>query len=323
MPAPVFEGLHPVDRPGEKSSTPFAVTCHCGAMLQGRRTAQLQIARCAKCGTDRFILPASPLPTVRLTGPESTSSLRLATSWRFWRWPLVAASVTLLMAVAGVFVVLNLLAPEHSDTPATSVDAPLAQELRTADAAIDSGNYHLAEKALATAIELEPRSSERWSAERRGQIVQQYRQAALVADLLAEAPAEIVRNSLGLPEAEWQAVFARSYAHRSIILDDTLHHDAAGFHLGYKMRVAGADIRWDLDRLTVLTNLRKQFFQPRRVLLGLRLGGIRREAKGEWLLAPEPDSGVLFTDARFFSGLSIAVDRQMEEVLAQQTEWAK
>src|SRR5262249_46494470 len=140
-------------------------------------------------------------------------------------------------------------------------------------------------------------------------------------DLLTESPAEIIRNSVGLPEGEWKAVFARNYAHRSIILDDTIHRDGSGYHLGFRMRVAGSAARWDLSQLTALKSV--DLFQPRRLLLGLRLAGIRREANGDWVVLPEPDSGVLFTDPRFFAGLSVVVDHEMEQVLKAQQEWVK
>jgi len=139
--------------------------------------------------------------------------------------------------------------------------------------------------------------------------------------LLTEAPTEIIRNSLGVPEAEWQVIFARNYAHRSVILDDTIHKDASAYHLGFKMRVANGAAHWDLNQLSVLKSV--DLFQPRRIILGLRLADIRRDGKGGWLVIPEPDSGVLFTDPRFFVGLSVAVDREMEQVLKAQQEWVK
>ncbi|HLW67043.1 MAG TPA: hypothetical protein VKS79_17145, partial [Gemmataceae bacterium] len=106
-----------------------------------------------------------------------------------------------------------------------------------------------------------------------------------------------------------------------IILDDSIHKDASGYHLGFKMRVAGASAHWDLNHLSVLKSV--DLFQPRRIILGLRLAEIRREPKGGWLVIPEPNSGVLLTDPRFFVGLSVAVDREMEQVLKAQQEWVK
>jgi len=47
-----------------------------------------------------------------------------------------------------------------------------------------------------------------------------------------------------LPEAEWQAVFAHRYSGRSVILDETVHRDAAGqYHGAYRIQVTGADSR--------------------------------------------------------------------------------
>jgi len=239
--------------------------------------------------------------------------------WRFWRWPLLAAGVTLVLAgavIAGLLLKLAGLDPEKSTAP--SLEAQVEQHLQGGQSAIDTGSFHLAARELSLAIDKEQQMPQHWLPERRRQIVQQQRQAALVADLLTDSPAEIIRNSLGMHEAEWKAVFEQNYAHRSIILDDTLHRDAAGYHLSYKIRVAGSQAKWDLSALMLLQ--RFDLFQPRRVLLGLRLAGIHREPKGDWLLLPEPDSGVLLTDARFFSGLSVAVDREMEDVLKSQQE---
>jgi hypothetical protein len=200
---------------------------------------------------------------------------------------------------------------------ALTTEQQAEQHFQIGQNAINGGSFHQAERELSAALELSPR----WSAARGREATQLQRQAGIVADLLTEAPTEIIRNSLGMPEAEWQANFARNYAHRSIILDDTVHKDASGYHLGFKMRVAGNAAHWDLHELSVLRSV--DLFQPRRIILGLRLAEIRREAKGGWLVIPEPNSGVLFIDPRFFVGLSVAVDREMEQVLKAQQEWVK
>ncbi|HEV3143601.1 MAG TPA: hypothetical protein VGZ47_06905 [Gemmataceae bacterium] len=321
MPTVIFAGLRLPEREGEKHSPPFALPCQCGAMLHGERTASHQVLRCPHCRAERFILPRSPLPNVKAHTADSSSSILRVGPWRVWRWPLLGATLALIVGVAGVLLLLNILGPETKTEPGISIEQQAERHFQAGQSAINTGSFHQANRELAAALELAPRVPERWPASRRQEVVQLQRQAGIVADLLTEAPTEIIRNSLGMPEAEWQAIFARNYAHRSIILDDTIHKDASGFHLGFRMRVAGSAAHWDLNQLAVLKAV--DLFQPRHIILGLRLAEIRREAKGSWLVIPEPDSGVLFTDPRFFVGLSVAVDGEIEQVLKAQQEWVK
>jgi hypothetical protein len=222
----------------------------------------------------------------------------------------------------GVIVVVLILEqatkPRVEPEQSLSTEEQAEQHYQSGQAAINAGLFHESAHELSTALEL---AQQNWPAARRHEVFQLQRQAGIVADLLTEAPAEIIRNSLGVPDLEWQAIFARNYAQRSIILDDTIHKDASGYHLGFQMRVAGRNAHWDLSQLSVLKSI--DLFQPRRIVLGLRLAEIRREPNGGWLVLPEPDSGVLFTDPRFFLGLSVALDREMEQVLKTQKEWVK
>jgi hypothetical protein len=317
MPSDVFSGLRLPEREGEKEE-PFAVRCHCGTTLQGQRFAQHQVVRCSQCGVERFIFPRTALPPVKADAPNPPSSVLRPISWRVWRGPLFGAGLALLLGVAGIAFIVHLaVGPEVDSRISLSPEHQAEQHLQAGENAINGGSFHQAEREFSAALDLSPR----WPAARRQEVAQLQHQAGIVADLLTEAPAEIIHNSLGMPQAEWQAIFAHNYAHRSIILDDTIHRDASGYHLSFKMRVAGAAAHWDLNQLSVLKSV--DLFQPRRIVLGLRLAEIRRNAKGGWLVIPEPDSGVLFTDARFFVGLSVAVDREMEQVLKAQQEWVK
>jgi hypothetical protein len=317
MPTVVFAGLRLPEREGEKE-VPFTVRCHCGASLHGLRAVQHLVVRCAQCGVERFILPRSALAAVKanVANPESSMSRRV--SWRVWRAPLVGSALALAVGVIGIALLLHFAAGPDADTKsALTTEQQAEQYFQAGENAINGGSFHQAERDLSAALELSPR----WPAARRQDVMRLQRQAGIVADLLTEAPTEIIRNSLGVPEAEWQTIFARNYAHRSIILDDTIHKDASGYHLGFKMRVANGAAHWDLSQLSALKSV--DLFQPRRIILGLRLAEIRRDDKGGWFVIPEPDNAVLFTDVRFFVGLSVAMDREMEEVLKAQQEWAK
>ena len=317
MPIVNFSGLRLPEREGEKEA-PFTVRCHCGAALQGQRLAHHQVVRCAQCGAERFILPRSALPGVKADAANPASSVLRPVSWRDWRAPLIGAGLAVVVGAVGIALLVHFATGSKDETkPALNAEQLAEQHFQAGENAINGGSFHQAERELSAALDL----SQRWPAARRQEVAQLQRQAGIVADLLTEAPTEIIHNSLGMPEAEWRAIFARNYAHRSIILDDTIHRDASGYHLGFKMRVAGAAAHWDLNQLSVLKSV--DLFQPRRVILGLRLAEIRRNAKGGWLVIPEPESGVLFTDPRFFVGLSVAVDREMEQVLKAQQEWVK
>jgi DNA-directed RNA polymerase subunit RPC12/RpoP len=316
MPTVVFAGLRLPEREGEKE-TPFTVRCHCGATLQGQRLAQHQVVRCSHCGAERFILPRSALPVVKAVAANPPSSVLRSGSWRVWRGPLIGAGLALVLGIVGIVLLVHFAVGPEGESKPLSPAQQAEQHLQAGENAIQGGSFHQAERELSAALDLSPQ----WPAAHRQEVTQLQRQAGILADLLTEAPAEIIRNSLGVPEAEWQAIFARNYAHRSIILDDTVHKDASGYHLGFKTRVAGAAAHWDLNQLSVLKSV--DLFQPRRVILGLRLAEIRPDGKGGWLVIPEPDSGVLFTDPRFFVGLSVAVDREMEQVLKAQQEWVK
>ena len=62
--------------------------------------------------------------------------------------------------------------------------------------------------------------------------------------------------------------------------------------------------------------------QPQRLLFGFRIRGVRRLARDHWTVVPEPDSGVLLTDPEVLTGLSVAPDDELIEVLRRQARWA-
>ncbi|HLW65466.1 MAG TPA: hypothetical protein VKS79_09125, partial [Gemmataceae bacterium] len=200
MPTVVFTGLRLPEREGEKAA-PFTVRCHCGAMLQGHRLAHHQVVRCAQCDAERFILPRSALPGVKAETANSASSVLQAGSWRVWRAPLVGAGLALLVGAIGIFLLVRFItSPEGGSRPPLGPEQQAEIHFQAGENAIDSGSFHQAERELAAALELSPH----WPAARRQEAAQLQRQAGIVADLLTEAPAEIIRNSLGVPEAEWQ-----------------------------------------------------------------------------------------------------------------------
>ena len=145
------------------------------------------------------------------------------------------------------------------------------------------------------------------------------RQAALLADLLAESPAELLRSAQGLPDAEWQEIVRRRYAGKSLVLDDAISRTADGrFTHAFRIESIGGTGRFALERLSVLREL--PLAGPTRLLLGLRIATIHRHNNG-WIIDPEPNSGVLLTDAEVFEGLSLPADAELREVLKRQLAW--
>jgi hypothetical protein len=153
----------------------------------------------------------------------------------------------------------------------------------------------------------------------RKRLMQQQRQAAILADLLSESPAEIARQSLGLPEREWREIFRERHAGRSLILDDTIHRDASGqYHQDLKITLQNLEMKYDLASVKLLQSLPLQ--HPQRLLIGVRLAGVRKDA-ASWTIQLDPEGGVLMTDEEMLSGLSIPVDSALREVLKRQQSW--
>ncbi len=190
--------------------TPFEVACACGQVQRGLRQSRHQVLRCA-CGRDVFVLGRSPLPPPPPRG-ASVSGLRgpgrregpglrdrvtpPAAGW--WRWPLLAAALTLAAVVALYAVLFGLLPPRPPATVAETA-GEVRQLVRAGEAALAGGNFRLAEEKLAAARALlEQRPGEMTAHERR-QVVNLHRQAALLADLLSESLGEILQHASALP----------------------------------------------------------------------------------------------------------------------------
>jgi hypothetical protein len=142
----------------------------------------------------------------------------------------------------------------------------------------------------------------------------------LLADLLAESPAEILRHSVGMAEADWQDLLRQRYLGRTFLLDDVISRNAAGqYQCGMRIVVLGQEARIEFAELRILRDL--PLVQPQRVLIGMRLAGVRREAAGGWTLLPGPNSGVLITDEEVLGGLSLEPDGDLRDVLKRQQSW--
>src|SRR5437870_5238678 len=96
------------------SHASFQVTCGCGHVLVGTRTARHQVIRCERCGAQRFILPASPLSPLTAAKPPASAS---TSSLRPWLVPVLAATLTM----AGLVLLYVFVLAPKPDTGAQEI----------------------------------------------------------------------------------------------------------------------------------------------------------------------------------------------------------
>jgi hypothetical protein len=264
------------------------------------------------CGAKRFVFPWSPLPEVVVSFelPGTKSSKRLARS--VWVMAFVALFA---IAAIGVWVLIRNGRPAALEQSLSETER-LEKHLGDGRAAVAEGAWHRAAHELEAAIQL----AQHMPTADRKRLVQEQREAAILADLLSESPAEIARQSLGLPEREWREVFRERFAGRSLILDDTIHCDASGhFQQGLIIRLHHVEMKYDLASVKLLRHL--PLNRPQRVIAGFRLAGIRKDAAA-WSILLDPDGGVLMTDEAMLSRLSVPVDNALREILNRQQSWS-
>ncbi len=315
-----FAGLRPLEA---GPAIPFELVCTCGQALRGERQMRYQLVRCSACGAERFVLPRSRLPAVLTTADTLAPASR--SRWLFWTWPLTAAGAALMLAALAIFFLIRHTGPDRaaSSTKEPSDEERLQTHLTAGRSALAEGAFHRASTELAEALALGDRMTGRWKTAERRQVAQQQRQAALLTDLLSDSLADIVRQSIGMPADEWQEAFRLRYANRSVLLDTTIHRELGGqIQSSHRIRVGDLDVKLDLRRLKLLEQLFEVVPspQPQRILLGMRLSGLRHDNSG-WLIVPEANSGVLITDRDVIAGLSLPNASEYEEVLRRQQGW--
>lgn len=306
-----------IDKRAADAAVPFEIPCVCGNVLRGQRQAQAQAVRCPRCQTERFVLPRSPLPVVLDGEPVAVGG-----SSRFGRRPVVTGlvGVTVLVFVVALIVYFIVRTPTYPGAPTKTPAERFAARRDAGRAALADGSFQQAAIELKGALDTADLVPGLLGGAERRELTRQQRQAAIVADLLSESLAEVVRHSIGTPETEWQFVFSRRYVGRSVILDETLHRDAAGnYHGDYRVRVTGVECRIERKALKILKDV--DLSAPQRVLFGFRLSALRRDPQGGWTVVPDPDSGVFLTDSAVLKGLSIPDDAEVQEVLKRQKGW--
>lgn len=307
-------GLAPRSSPG---SPTYEIVCFCGARLTGTRIRTSQIARCARCGRDSYVLAQSPLPELTLEElPTQAEPLPPKPASRL-RWLLMGSGI---LAAALAVALLFLLRPGSQEPPARSAANLWEQRQRRGQMALAEGNFQVATAELHAALQLAQSRSSRLSPEEFRQLSQLSRQAALLADLLHEPLAVLLQLAAGVPDQEWQAVFARHYAGKSVVFDTVVRRTADGqYEMEYVIREGPTHGKLHLEDVALLRKLPLE--QPTRLLFGVRLAGVYREQNG-WRIRLQPESGVLLTDPAAVEACLPLVDEEaMRDVLANQSKW--
>ncbi len=234
-----------------------------------------------------------------------------------WLWPIVAAVVTL----AGVAVVISIVVRSLSGKP----EMPGGQEMMDVGGRISAGrkalaegNFHEAVQQFEAARALRDQKPQQLTATEIRDLNHLHRQAVLLDELLSQSLEELLRQAVGMTDAEWQARFDRSYKGWAVMFDGQVRRDAAGrHHLDYRLFARDEPVRLELGDLKLLDTLPSA--NPRRLLFGARLASIRREKNAAWVVRFQPASGVLLTDRGAVSACCFqAIDPELEEVLQWQ-----
>jgi hypothetical protein len=200
-------------------------------------------------------------------------------------------------AVAGlVFVLLNSSKSPRVSPSALGTDAPdLAGQINKGKRALVDGSFQLAAEHLSAAATTARAHRQLLSRKDAAALFQLQREVDLLAELLPDPLEDIVRTLEGLEYGEGQAVFQRRYPGKGVVFYSGMRRDPAGtLHVDYRLEGSRKPMRLDLQTLEVFRGLPLE--EPVDVLFGAKLSSIERDALGAWVIAFQPDSGVLFTD---------------------------
>jgi hypothetical protein len=260
-----------------------------------------------------FVLPRSPFDTSRIGSAFKKRSP--------WRLPFLAAAGTLVVMVAALAGLLPLLSRKPQQPP------DIRRHLRAAEEAVAAGRLHRAAEEFAEAQKAaQSRPDVLSSAELRA-LARRYREVGLLADLLSESLEEILERAAHMPEDEWIAQFNKRYRGpgqaNAVVFDAEVRLIGAGqYRLDWELKAGEEPARLEIDDLKLLHDLPLQ--EPRRLLFGARLAGIRREQNGVWVVRFEPTSGVLLTDPRAVAARYPGpVDEKLKDLLDQQRKWVE
>lgn len=312
-----------------EATAPYDIVCGCGKICRGQRDVGHQAVACPGCGRKLFVLPRSPFApggASALSGAKDsrgTSAGRAGARVNPWVWPVVAGSLTLVIASALMVLLLSHL-QSHRSTPATAPTwsaADVDARVQSARKAIGSGDFKKAAEDLEAARTMVRQQPDLLPAAETRRLAQLERQVALVADWPREPLEQMLARVGKLNPREWEAV-VRGYRGQAVLLDVVARRDPVGrYHIESKQPAGEVTLHLGLQSLKVLQSL--PLADPQRLLLGARLVEIRREGAGSYLVQFEPDSGVLLTDADVASKCVLQpLDEGMHEVLRRQAGWA-
>ncbi|MBI3409646.1 MAG: hypothetical protein HY040_15000 [Planctomycetes bacterium] len=303
----------------------YQVTCTCGTKLTGKRQASHLILSCPKCESPVFVFPRSPWgqPSSGALAAQPTNATPGSFHARDWLMMVAAALVALGVLVLAYrwFVSPSSLLERKADRSAKELsprEALLARHAR-AEKLLADGSFRLAIEELSAGgekVDLTPLSGSE-----RPQWDQTQRQAALLADLIAEPLEDVLIHAAGTRELEWLVEFDKRYKDKSVIFDAEIQRGPKG---GWQIRyplMAGRDrARLAMDNLAVLKLV--PGLGPERLLIGARLASIQLEPPGPtWVVRFQGESGVLLTNpgaARLFSP---ADDKELVKTLQRMASW--
>ncbi|MFQ3652377.1 MAG: hypothetical protein SNJ75_18840 [Gemmataceae bacterium] len=253
--------------------------------------------RCSRCNQLLLVYPGEPSAIART---------------EYHRLPWVILGLAVAIACGAIYLGVRSRPEQPPVAPKVGLDE---QSLARVQEHLARGRFH-------RAVQLLEAFGPQWLCDDQRRVWQQWhRQAALAADLTDLSLEEMVQvASLQRDPREWQAQWQR-YRHRGLLLDGVLLRDACHQFLlkGFSPLWKDEPIRVALDELELLHLL--PIDRPYRVIFGLRLASVEREASG-WVVRPLPESGVLFTDAATLQALSpIDLGDDLPEVMQRQADW--
>jgi hypothetical protein len=299
--------------------TPFEVVCACGRAVRGQRRSRHQVVPCPNCGEALFILPRGawgPGGKVTPTAPASGAARRL-----LWRLGLAALAA----AVLGTLVLYLTLGRFLSRRPTESAAGPppIRERFESGRQALAAGHFRRARHFFDEAQGMRQQAPEGLTADEFRELPRLQRQAELLSALMALSLQEVLHQGRRVhDDQEWETLFAEQYRGRSVVFDDVVRRNAAGWAELAVLRVLDDNepARLALEDLTLWQ--RVPLDPPPRLLFGARLSRMGREEGGAWVVRFEPDSGVLLTDPGAAAAVCPApLSAELREVLRRQTEW--
>lgn len=306
-------------RPPVEAPVPYEILCPCGKPLRGQRRNTQQIVACSNCGRKHFVFANSPWlapPAAALRGHATLLKLSHVLL-------VIVLGGALAMGLIFLLVRPYLRHPNRTTDPSAELSDSHTL-LAAGERQLRQGNVFLAVKELNSALELYDRHPNAVSREEHYRLVQLWRQADLLANLLDQPLEEIVLQAMQhRSDEEWRAKFEH-YCGRTIVFDDVLRRDVQDRPIlgSYVVRAGGIEARVALEDLTLLQQMPLE--PPRRWLFGARLSDCRREEGGVWVFRFEPDSAVLLSDPIVASiCCPPPLDDELIAVLKRQNEWLR